>query len=49
MLTAIYRLGSAVIATIMPSFIANLNDVFDWLATFVEPVFIAGDLNVNLE
>jgi len=31
------------------TFFADLYDVFDRLATFVEPLFIVGDLSVHLE
>ena len=43
---AIYRPGSTTVST---TFFADLSDVLDRLATFVEPLFVVGDLNVHLE
>ena len=42
----IYRPGSA---TLRATFFDELVDILDRLATFVEPLFIVGDLNVHLE
>ena len=43
---AVYRPGSA---TVSATFFVDLVDVLDRLATFVEPLFVVGDLNVHLE
>jgi len=43
---AIYRPGSTTVST---TFFADLSDVFDRLSTFVEPLFVVGDLNIHLE
>jgi len=43
---AVYRPGSA---TVSATFFVDLADVLDRLATFVEPLFVVGDLNVHLE
>jgi len=43
---AIYRPGSQAVSA---TFFSELGDVLDRLATFVEPLFIVGDLNVHLE
>jgi len=43
---AIYGPGSTTVST---TFFADLSDVFDRLATFVEPLFVVGDLNVHLD
>jgi len=43
---AIYRPGSAAVTA---AFFVDLADVLDRLATFVDPLFVVGDLNVHLE
>lgn len=42
----IYRPGSVAISA---SFFAEISDVLDRLATFVEPVLLTGDVNIRLE
>jgi len=42
----IYRPGSAAVSSV---FFVELSDVADRLATFVEPVYIVGDINIRLE
>ena len=42
----IYRLGSASVSTV---FYTELADVLDRLVTFIDPVYIVGDLNVRLD
>ena len=42
----IYRPGSAAIST---AFFAEVTEVLDRLSTFIEPVYVVGDVNVHLE
>jgi len=42
----IYRPGSAAVTS---AFFVELSDVLDRLATFVDPVFVVGDVNIHLE
>ena len=42
----IYRPGSE---DVTPEFFSNLSDVLDRVATFVDPVFVVGDVNVRLD
>ena len=42
----VYRPGSAAITA---SFFAELSDVLDRLSTYVDPLVLVGDLNIQLE
>ena len=42
----IYRPGSAAMST---TFFAEMTDILDRLSTFIEPVYVVGDVNVHLE